>query len=180
MSELISQIWTPQMQMAFTVLMLILVCIWILSIVWVARDARLRGQQPVLWMIVALIPGLGIIAYLLMRPPMLAMDRDEQELEVALKQRELMKYGECAQCGYPVRDDYVICPNCQTRLRNMCHRCGKPLEPSWKVCPYCATPASGAAAPQRSTSAGASSPRRRSHAAASQDASAASQHTTQL
>lgn len=31
----------------------------------------------------------------LLRPP-LQIDRDEQELEIALKQRELMKYGECA------------------------------------------------------------------------------------
>ena len=92
------------------------------------------------WMIIGLIPGAGIIAYLLLRPPMLAMDRDEQELEVALKQRELMRYGECVKCGYPVMDDYILCPNCQTQLRNMCPRCGKPMEPSWPVCPYCTTP----------------------------------------
>lgn len=163
------------MQMAFTICMILLVALYVLSIVWVARDARLRGDNPIIWMIIALIPGAGIIAYLLLRPPMLAMDRDEQELEVALKQRELMKYGECAQCGYPVRDDYVICPNCQTRLRNMCRRCGKPLEPSWSVCPYCATPVQGAAQQQQAQAGAASPRRRRSHAAAE-----STQQTTQL
>ena len=143
MSEIMRQIWTPQMQMAFTIVILLIVCLYALSIVWISRDARLRGEAPMKWMIIGLIPGAGIIAYLLLRPPMLAMDRDEQELEVALKQRELMRYGECVQCGYPVKDDYILCPNCQTQLRNMCPGCGKPMEPSWPVCPYCTTPIAG-------------------------------------
>ena len=134
------------MQMMFTIVALLIVCLYALSIVWISRDARLRGLAPMKWMIIGLIPGAGLIAYLLLRPPMLAMDRDEQELEVALKQRELMKYGECAQCGYPVKEDYILCPNCQTQLRNMCSNCSKPLEPSWPVCPYCTAPVSGAEA----------------------------------
>ena len=35
MSELISQIWTPQMQAAFTIVVVLLVILYILSIVWV-------------------------------------------------------------------------------------------------------------------------------------------------
>lgn len=143
MSEIMRQIWTPQMQMLSTIIVLLIVCLYALSIVWISRDARLRGETPLKWMIVGLVPGAGIIAYLLLRPPMLAMDRDEQELEVALKQRELMRYGECVKCGYPVKDDYVLCPNCQTKLRNLCSGCSKPLEPSWSVCPYCTTPVAG-------------------------------------
>ena len=85
----------------------------------------------------ALIPLLGIIAYCLLRPPLLQIDRDEQELEIALKQRELMKYGECANCGYPVEADFVLCPNCHQRLKNLCGTCNHALDPSWTVCPYC-------------------------------------------
>lgn len=140
MSEIMRQLWTPQMQLLFTIIILLIVALYALSIVWVGRDARLRGVASAKWMLIALIPGAGIVAYLLLRPPMLAMDRDEQEMEVALKQRELLKYGECATCGYPVKDTYVICPNCQTKLRNLCSHCEKPLEPGWAVCPYCATP----------------------------------------
>ncbi|WP_418380631.1 double zinc ribbon domain-containing protein, partial [Adlercreutzia sp.] len=58
----------------------------------------------------------------------------------------LMKYGECANCGYPVEADFVLCPNCHTQLKNLCMRCNHALEPSWTVCPYCATPV-GAPAP---------------------------------
>lgn len=79
----------------------------------------------------------------MLRPPLLQIDRDEQELEIALKQRELMKYGECANCGYPVEADFVLCPNCHQRLKNLCGTCNHALDPTWTVCPYCATPVAG-------------------------------------
>ena len=136
MSELLSQLWTPELQTAFTVVVVLLVILYVLSIVWVVRDAYMRGTQWYIWAIVALVP-------------LLQIDRDEQELEIALKQRQLMKYGECATCGYPVEADYVLCPSCHTQLKNLCGRCEHALEPSWTVCPYCATPVSGAQQSQR-------------------------------
>lgn len=146
MSELLAQLWTPEMQAAFTVVLVLLVILYVLSIVWVVRDAYLRGTAWYIWAVVALVPVLGLVAYCLLRPPLLQLDRDEQELEIALKQRQLMKYGECANCGYPVEADFVLCPNCHTQLKNLCMRCNHALEPSWTVCPYCATPV-GAPAP---------------------------------
>lgn len=143
MSELMSQLWTPQMQTASVVIIALLVILYVLSIVWVVRDAYRRGTVWFIWAIVALIPLVGVIAYLLMRPPLLQIDKDEQELEIALKQRQLMQYGECATCGYPVEADYIICPNCHQRLKNLCPTCGHALDPSWTVCPYCATPVGG-------------------------------------
>lgn len=143
MRELLSQLWTEQMQAAFTVVVVLLVILYILSIIWVVRDAYLRGSQWYVWAIVALVPVVGVIAYCMLRPPLLRIDRDEQELEIALKQRQLMHYGECATCGYPVEADYVLCPNCHTQLKNLCSRCGKALDPGWKICPYCATPVGG-------------------------------------
>lgn len=148
MSDLLAQLWTPEMQAALTMVVVMLVILYVLSIVWVARDAYLRGTYWYVWAIVALVPLVGVIAYLLLRPQMLQLDRDEQELEVALKQRQLMQYGECANCGYPVEADYVICPNCRQRLKNLCRSCHHALDPSWSVCPYCATPV-GSSAPQR-------------------------------
>lgn len=154
MSELLSQLWTPQMQAAFTVVVVLLVILYVLSIIWVVRDAYLRGTTWYIWAIVALVPLVGVIAYILLRPPMLQIDKDEQELEVALKQRQLMQYGECAACGYPVDSDYVICPNCHTQLKNLCSHCEHALEPAWTICPYCATPvlpASGKSSSSRSS-----------------------------
>ena len=133
MSEILSQLWTPELQMAMTVFVVMLVILYVLSVVWVV---------------------VGIIAYCLLRPPLLQIDRDEQELEVALKQRQLMQYGECGNCGYPVEADYILCPNCHQRLKNQCVKCGHALDPSWTVCPYCATslPAAPARRGARTTS----------------------------
>lgn len=141
MSELLGQLWSPELQTTFTVAFIMIIALYVLCIVWVARDAYARGTQWYIWTIVALIPVIGVIAYLLLRPPLMQIDHDEQELEVALKQRELMKYGECARCGYPVEADYVVCPNCHQRLKNLCGHCGKALDPAWTICPYCAAPA---------------------------------------
>ena len=149
MTELLTQLWTPELQMALSAVVVCLVILYVLSIIWVARDAYMRGTRWYLWAIVALVPLLGVIAYCLLRPPLLQIDRDEQELEVALKQRELMKYGECASCGYPVEADYVMCPNCHQRLKNLCPTCHHALDPAWSVCPYCTTPIGGQRQRQR-------------------------------
>ena len=146
MSELLAQLWTPEMQALFSVVVVLLVVLYVLSIIWVVRDAYLRGMTWYVWAIVALVPVLGVIAYCILRPPMLKIDRDEQNLEVALKKRQLMQYGECANCSYPVEADYVLCPSCHTQLKNLCVRCKRALEPAWTVCPYCATPVSGSSA----------------------------------
>ena len=93
MSELMSQLITPELMTAFTIFIVLLVVLYILSIVWVIRDAYMRGTRWYVWGIVALVPLLGVVAYCLLRPPLLQIDRDEQELEVALKQRELRLPG---------------------------------------------------------------------------------------
>lgn len=140
MSNLLSQLWTPQMQTAFTIVVVVLVALYVLSIVWVCRDAYMRGTHWYIWGVVALIPLAGVVAYCLMRPPLLQLDREEQELEIALKKRQLQKYGDCANCGFPVEADFVMCPNCHQQLKNLCRSCGHALDPTWTVCPYCATP----------------------------------------
>ena len=149
MSELLNQLWSPEMQMIATLMGIMLVILYVLCVFWVARDAYSRGAVWYIWAVIALVPIVGVIAYLLLRPPMMQIDHDEQELEVALKQRQLMKYGECSRCGYPVEADYVVCPNCSQRLKNVCGNCRHPLDPAWSVCPYCAAPAPGRAAQQR-------------------------------
>lgn len=143
MSELISQMITPQLQTAFKICLFLLVVLYVLSIVWTIRDAYLRGAKWPIWAVVSLVPIIGVIAYCLLRPPLYRIDQDEQELEIAIKQRELQKYGECANCGCQVESDFVICPSCHTQLKNLCPTCHRALDPAWTVCPYCTTPIGG-------------------------------------
>lgn len=137
MSELLSTIITPELRAAGMAVVVFLVLLYILCIVWVVRDSYLRGTKWMLWGVVALVPVLGVIAYCLLRPPLYQIDQDEQQLEIAFKQRALNHYGECGNCGYPVENDYLVCPQCRATLKHSCAHCGKPLDPSWIVCPYC-------------------------------------------
>ncbi|WP_230308482.1 double zinc ribbon domain-containing protein, partial [Collinsella aerofaciens] len=48
---------------------------------------------------------------------------------------------QCSQskCGAPIEKDFVVCPVCDTQVRNVCPSCHRPLDAHWKVCPYCRT-----------------------------------------
>ena len=138
MTEALSGI-IASVQIVAIVMVAVIVILYILTIIWVVRDAPLRGVSAAKWGIISLIPFIGAIIYSALRPPMLLSDREEQEMDYLLRQRELMKYGECGRCGYPVQDDYVMCPNCGSQLKNVCPHCERPLNPEWSVCPYCCT-----------------------------------------
>lgn len=139
MSDLLSQVLSPEVMGVLTVFVVLLVILYVLSIFWSIRDAASRDGSWALGLL-SIIPLVGLVAYCMVRPTLLKSDREEQDLEIALKQRQLMRYGDCANCGYPVEADYVICPNCHTRLKNLCPTCHHALDPSWTVCPYCTTP----------------------------------------
>ncbi len=141
MSELLSELITPEVQTAFIICGILIAVLYVISVVWVIRDSFVRGCSPIVWGIIALVPFIGAFAYAMLRPPMLLSDKDEQELDFVLKQRELMTYGECGRCGYPVENDFIVCPRCGVQLKNVCSRCHHPLNPDWAVCPYCGTQA---------------------------------------
>lgn len=102
---------------------------------YVYRDARRRGMNAVLWTLVAILaPSLiGFIIYLLVRN----------------SSSDML----CPRCDTPVKEDYVICPNCGAKLQPYCSNCATPLQPEWKVCPKCTQPIANAyddiVAPQR-------------------------------
>jgi RNA polymerase subunit RPABC4/transcription elongation factor Spt4 len=139
LTDVLKSLITPEMRMFFTGVVIVVFALYLLSLVWVIRDAYLRGANPIIWGIIGLVPFMGSFAYAMLRPPMLLSDKDEQDLDFTLKQRQLMQYGECAHCGHPVEREYLMCPQCGTRLRNECKSCGHALNPEWVVCPYCCT-----------------------------------------
>lgn len=50
----------------------------------------------------------------------------------------------CPQCGAEVKPHWLICPRCNTRLKEAkCKNCGELLDPDWKRCPACMTPVTG-------------------------------------
>jgi hypothetical protein len=52
----------------FIIFFIVLIVVWILLAVWVYRDARKRGMEATLWLLVVLLTGIfGLIVYLIVR-----------------------------------------------------------------------------------------------------------------
>lgn len=140
MSAYISEIMSPQLMAVIYCFIGFVVALYVLSIIYVFVDAKRRGSQLyVLWGILAFIPLIGLLFYLVLRPSSYASDREEQDLDMALRERQLAEYGSCPQCGTTIEKDFIVCPVCNTQVRNVCPNCRKPLDAHWKVCPYCRT-----------------------------------------
>ena len=89
---------------------------------YVYQDARRRGMNALLWTLVAVAaPALiGLIVYLLIRG-------NYSDLR-------------CPKCDTLVKEQFVVCPKCGTKLRLSCPNCAMPVELDWKVCPKCTQP----------------------------------------
>jgi len=121
--------------------------LWLSLIFWTYRDIRARARDPLARILAVLVVAIlflpGIVVYLIMRPPRTL----EQEYQQTLEEEALLQSIEdsplCPGCGRRTKDNWVICPNCHTKIKKTCHQCGKLMELPWNLCPYCGTPAPG-------------------------------------
>ena len=121
--------------------------LWLSLIFWTYRDIRKRTRDRLArvlgTMVVAVLFLPGILVYFIMRP----FATLEEEYQRTLEEEALLQTIEenplCPGCSRRIREDWVACPNCHTRLRKPCHQCGHLMELSWNLCPYCTTPVPG-------------------------------------
>lgn len=140
MSKYIEELMSPQLMFAMYGFIAFVVALYLLSVVYVFIDAKRRGVQAFwAWGLLALVPFVGLMAYIVMRPASYVADREEQKLDMALRWRQLAQYGSCPNCGTTIEKDFIVCPVCNTQVRNVCPTCKRPLEAHWKVCPFCRT-----------------------------------------
>ena len=140
MSKYIEELMSPQLMFAMYGFIAFVVALYLLSVVYVFIDAKRRGVQAFwAWGLLALVPFVGLMAYIVMRPASYVADREEQELDMALRERQLAQYGSCPNCGTTIEKDFIVCQVCNTQVRNVCPTCKRPLEAHWKVCPFCRT-----------------------------------------
>ncbi len=136
------------LNLAATLVLLLLVVVWLALIVYTFLDARRRIGDPFLVAcatIASLFPYIGTIIYTIVRPPEFLEDAHERELEIKaaeLRVRHLREES-CPNCEYPVEKNYLRCPNCQRRLKDPCPTCAEPVDPRWSLCPYCETALAG-------------------------------------
>jgi hypothetical protein len=136
-------------------LVLFAIALWIALAFWTAKDARRRIDDPVIVAVcvaVAVLFGpLGVLIYLILRPPEYLDDVRERELEIRAMERRLGADMLCPYCRNPAESSFLSCPHCGTKLKNACRRCKSPLDPEWRLCPYCETAVTGGAAPSERT-----------------------------
>jgi len=124
-----------------------LVALWVALVIWAYRDIRNRHRDRLVHILatglVALLNIPGALVYLVLRPPRTL----EEEYERTLEEEALLQAIEdqllCPGCERRVLIDWIVCPNCQTKLKKPCRQCGKLMELPWNICPFCGTTAPG-------------------------------------
>ncbi len=132
--------------------------LWLSIIIWVTRDSINRSNSLIFQtfsiVINIVVPILGVILYLIIRPGKTSMEKYYEEIE-----HKMISEGDdgssctCEKCLTVVSRDYTFCPNCSTKLKKICGKCKKGFPSIWNICPYCSEEYNGNAEPKTSTTA---------------------------
>ena len=137
---------------AFEKLMILFgVALYAALVFWTWKDARRRIDDPVIVGVcvatAVCFPFVGVLIYLILRPPEYLADVHERELEIRAMERRLGADSACPYCRNPAEASFLSCPHCGTKLKQACRRCKAPLDPDWRLCPYCETAVSAPVPP---------------------------------
>ena len=105
MQELLDQLITPEVRMVLYLMVVCVVMLYVLSIVYVIRDAQRRGAEPWwMWAIISVIPIVGLLAYVILRPSSYLIDREEQDLDAAAREGRPLILLVGTWVNHPLRD----------------------------------------------------------------------------
>lgn len=125
----------------FAIFGAVFAAMWISVVIWTFRDMRGRSRDPFAQIlsavVVALLPVVGLIVYLILRPPETLAEAYERALEEEALLQEIEARPTCPGCSRVVNSDWLLCPNCHTRLHKACPHCEALMELHWNLCPYC-------------------------------------------
>jgi RNA polymerase subunit RPABC4/transcription elongation factor Spt4 len=121
--------------------------LWLSLIFWTFRDMRKRARDPLLRILAVLVVAVlflpGIIIYLILRPSRTLDDDYQYTLEEEALLQSIEDKPLCPGCGRRTLEEWIVCPNCHTRLKKNCHQCARLMDLPWNLCPFCGTPAPG-------------------------------------
>jgi len=124
-----------------------LAALWLSLVIWTFRDIRVRTRDPMMRILAILVVAIlflpGIVVYLILRPRRTMEEEYQQSLEEEALLQSIEDSQLCPGCGRKVRENWMVCPSCHTKVKKNCHNCGKLMELPWNLCPYCGTPAPG-------------------------------------
>lgn len=119
----------------------VILLLWLAIIIWAYRDLKSRSRSTLAViltvLLVALLPILGLVIYLLLRPRETLAAAYERALEQEALLQQIETKPTCPTCSRPTQANWFLCPSCHTHLRQPCPVCNSPLELHWDICPYC-------------------------------------------
>lgn len=120
-----------------------LVALWFVLVVWTYRDVEHRSRSVITQVFSTLLVVLfyvpGVLLYMILRPKETLDAAFQRSLEEEYLLQDLEELPLCHSCQRYVEDDFVLCPHCQTTLREPCVSCGRLVHLRWSLCPYCGT-----------------------------------------
>ncbi|NLF01032.1 MAG: zinc ribbon domain-containing protein [Anaerolineales bacterium] len=112
-------------------------------VIWTFRDIRSRSRdilaQILACVLVLVVPVVGLVVYLMLRPRETLAEAYERSLEEEALLQAIEEPEACPGCGQRIKGNYLFCPSCHTRLKRGCPTCGNALHLRWSICPYCGT-----------------------------------------
>lgn len=121
--------------------------LWVSLIIWTIRDVRRRSKDPMARILAVLIVTLlflpGMLIYAILRPARTLDEEFQQSLEEEALLQTIEDIPLCPGCSRKIQPDWIVCPNCQTKLKKKCQHCKALMELPWNICPYCATTVPG-------------------------------------
>jgi hypothetical protein len=135
----------PIVQLASQLIVLYVVLLWLGTAYWAFRDMQARTENPILpyfaaALIIFFTPLLfvfAVVLYLIVRPRETLAEVYERSLAEESLLAEVEKNELCPVCRDRVDSDWLVCPNCRTRLHRVCPSCNRLAEPTWPLCAYC-------------------------------------------
>lgn len=116
------------------------VLLWGALVVWTANDLSRRPTSiklKVFSLALVMVGNIfGFIVYLIIRPQVTYEETTQEELERKFVETQVQNFF-CKACEFPVKEDYLLCPNCLKKLKNQCPHCAHLLETNWLACPFC-------------------------------------------
>ena len=126
---------------------LFLTALWLSLVIWTYRDIKARARDPLGRILAVLVVAVlflpGIVVYLILRPRQTLEDEYQRTLEEEALLQSIEETPVCPGCARRTQPDWILCPNCHTKLKKPCHHCGNLMELAWNLCPYCGTPTPG-------------------------------------
>jgi len=127
----------PFGRLALFLLPVVFIILWGAVLIWVYRDAEMRGMSGILWLLLVLIGNvIGLLIYAIVRSETPVRRRD-QDRAAAPAGPAVCPPEACAGCGKPLGPGYEFCPYCGKSLKRACPVCGKPVQDEWKICAAC-------------------------------------------